>query len=72
MKMASTTTTLHWRAQNNLSTPNHAGDWKEFYIRAIDYLEPLDIDVETPDGSKRGWKQVKFIFQEGDKKTLQT
>ena len=38
----------------------------------MDDLETLSIDVETPDKSKRGWNQVKIIFREEDRNTLQT
>ena len=51
--------------------PDQAEGWKEFYIRAIDYLEALNTDEDRPDGSKRGWKQVK-MFQGEDRKNLQT
>ena len=44
---------------------------EKLYKRATDYLEVLDIYVDTPDEMKREWKEVMMIFQGDDKKTLQ-
>ena len=61
--MANTNNTPQWEDPKfSFNTSNQAEDWKEFHIRAIDYLEALYTDVETPDKSKREWKQVKMMF----------
>ena len=46
--------------------------WREFYIRALDYLETLNIDPEKADQTKKGWKQIKMMFTREDRQTLQT
>ena len=49
-----------------------ASEWKKFYIRALDYLETIDIDPEQEDQHKRGWKQIKMMFTGEDRQALQT
>ena len=51
---------------------NQAEEWKQFYIRAIDYLEALDIDPDKADKTKWGWHQIKMMFQGEDSHTLQS
>ena len=46
--------------------------WQRFYIKAIDYLEALDIYPDQEDDTRRGWKQIKMMFKGEDRKTLQT
>ena len=41
-------------------------------MRAIDYLETLDIDTEAEDEHKKGWKQIKMMFTWEDRQALQT
>ena len=37
----------HWEAPKfSFSTEDQAAEWKKFYIRALDFLESLDIDPE--------------------------
>ena len=38
---------------------------------ALDYLETLDIDPDKQDENKRGWCQIKMMFQVDDRQTLQ-
>ena len=56
----------------SFNSPSQEEDWKEFYITAIDYLRALNINIETPDESKRGWKQTKIMFQGENGETFQT
>ena len=35
-------------------------------------METLDIDPERQDENKCGWKQIKMMFQDEDRQTLQT
>ena len=44
----------------------------QFYMRAIDYLETLDIEPERGDKTKKVWKQIKMVFTEEDRQALQT
>ena len=44
---------------------------EKFYIHALDYLESLDIDPEKKDENKKGWHQIKMMFQDDDRQTLQ-
>ena len=41
-------------------------------MRAIDYLETIDIDTEAEDENKKGWKQIKMMFTGEDRQALQT
>ena len=68
-------------AQNNIrwTAPTFSFDaadqpnaWKDFYIRAIDYLETIDIDPRKEDQQLKGWKQIKMMFTGEDRRALQT
>ena len=37
----------------------------------MDYLEALDIDPHKQDENKRGWHQIKMMFQGDDRQALQ-
>ena len=39
----------------SLNTEDQAAAWREFYTRAIDNLETLNIDPEIEDENKKGW-----------------
>ena len=56
----------------SFSTANQAEEWKTFYVRAIDYVETLDIDIEPSYQTKMGWKQIKMMFTGEDRQALQT
>ena len=65
-------TTSRWEAPKfSFTSKDEAAAWKEFYTRAIDYLETLDIDTEAEDENKKGWKQIKMMFTEEDRQALQ-
>ena len=65
--------TSRWEAPKFLfNTEDHAAAWREFYTRAIDYLETLDIDTEAEDENKKGWKQINMMFTGQDRQALQT
>ena len=52
--------TLQWEAPKfSFNAEDQAAAWREFYTRAIDYLETIDIDTEAEDEHKKGWKQIK-------------
>ena len=55
-----------------LTPPNQSEDWSVFYTRALDYLDALDIELETADQSCKGWKQLKLMFEGEDRKALQS
>ena len=38
----------------------------------LDFLETLDTDPEKEDETKRGWRQIKIMFQSEDRQALQT
>ena len=52
--------------------PQQTQEWKNFYTRVLDYLETLDIDPEAQDDARRGWKQIKMMFQGEDRQVLQS
>ena len=65
--------TSTWEAPKfSFNTENQAASWRDFYTRAIDYLETLDIDPEQEDQDKKGWKQTKMMFTREDRQALQT
>ena len=62
-----------WEAPTfSFNTQDQAIEWRQFYIRVIDYLEALDIDPDQEDETKRGWRQIKMMFQGEDGQALQT
>ena len=61
-----------WEAPKfSFTTEDQAAEWKKFYIRALDFLESLDIDPDKKDENKKGWRQIKMMFQDDDRQTLQ-
>ena len=44
---------------------------EQFYIHTLDYLETIDIDPDKQDENKRGWHQIKMMFQGDDRQILQ-
>ena len=63
----------HWEAPKfSFNVENQAAVSKQFYIRAIDYLEALDIDPDKADEAKRGWCQIKMMLQGEDRLALQS
>ena len=65
--------TTRWEAPKfSFNTDNQPAVWRELYIRALDYLETLDIDPEEADQTQKGWKQTKMMFTGEDRQTLQT
>ena len=58
--MTSRSNTPHWKAPKfSISTPSQSDEWRRFYVRAINFLEVLNIDAEEEDLSQKGWKQLK-------------
>ena len=45
---------------------------KLFYTCAVNVLEALDIDPEEEDKSKKGWCQIRMMFEYDDHQALQT
>ena len=71
--MASRLSAPHWEAPKFLfNTPNQADAWKSFYTQALDFLEALDIDPDVEDQGKKGWMQIKMMFEDEDRLALQT
>ena len=71
--MASRSSAPHWEAPKfSFNTPNQADAWKSFYTRALDFLEALDIDPDVEDQGKKGWRQIKMMFEDEDHLALQT
>ena len=65
--------TTRWKAPTfSFNMEDQAAAWREFYTRALDYLETLDIDTEAEDNNKRGWKWIKMMFTGEDRQALQT
>ena len=43
----------HWEALKfSFNIEDQAAEWEQFYIRAMDYLEALDIDPDKADETK--------------------
>ena len=62
----------HWEAPKfSFTTEDQVAEWKKFYVCALDFLESLDIDPEKKDENKKGWRQIKMMFQDDDRQTLQ-
>ena len=51
---------------------NQADAWKSFYTRGLDFLEALNIDPDVEDQGKKGWRQIKMMFEDEDCLALQT
>ena len=65
--------THQWEAPKfSFKAQDQAAEWKQFYIRAVNYLEAPDIDPDQEDETKRGWRQIKMMFQGEDRQALQT
>ena len=56
----------------SFNAQDQEAEWKQFYIWAVDYLEVLDIDPDQEDETKRGWRQIKMMFQGDDRQAIQT
>ena len=71
--MASRSSAHHWEAPKfSFNSPNQVAEWQAFYTQALDFLEALDIDPEAADQNKRGWRQIKMMFEGEDHQALQT
>ena len=71
--MASRSSAPHWEAPKfSFNTPNQVDAWKSFYTQALDFLEALDIDPNVEDQGKKGWRQIKMMFEDEDCLALQT
>ena len=58
----------HWKAPTfSFNTQDQVTEWRQFYIRVIDYVEVLDIEPDQEDETKRGWRQIKMMFQGEDR-----
>ena len=45
------------------NSQNQAENWKLFYTRALDFLEALEINPDEEDQGKKGWCQIKMMFE---------
>ena len=71
--MASSHPNNCWEAPTfHFNSPNQSADWRAFYIRALDYLDALDIKTEQVDDHHKGLKQLKLMFEGKDSEALQT
>ena len=62
-----------WTAPSfSFNTTDQHTAWRDFYIRATDYLETLGINPEEEDQHKKGWKEIKMMFSGEDRRALQT
>ena len=65
--MGSGSTTPHWEDPKfSFNSPNQADAWKSFYTTALDFLEALDIDPDVEVQGKKGWRQIKMMFEDED------
>ena len=71
--MASSSHCSCWEAPTfHFNSPDQSEDWSTYYTRALDYLDTLDIELDTADESHKGWKQLKLMFEGEDRKALQS
>ena len=71
--MTSRSSAPHWEAPKfSFNAPIQADVWKSFYTRVLEFLEALDIDPNVEDQGKRGWRQIKMMFEDEDCLALQT
>ena len=53
-----------WTAPTfSFDTADQPTTWRDFYIRALDYLETLKINPEEEDQQKRGWNKSQRCLQ---------
>ena len=65
--------TLHWKAPKfSFTCQNQPEEWKLFYTRALDFLGALGINTDEEDQGKKGWCQIKIMFEGDDHQALQT
>ena len=63
----------HWEAPKfSFNSPKQADAWESFYTRALDFIEALDINPDVEDQGKKGWRQIKMMFEDEDCIALQT
>ena len=71
--MASSSNIPHWEFPKfTFSTPNQRDEWKTFYIKAVDFLKALNINNESEEDTKKGWKYLQLMFKGEDCQALQT
>ena len=58
--------TSHWEAPKfSFNTEDQAAAWRNFYTRALDYLETLDIDPERVKITTKGMETGKDDVHRG-------
>ena len=63
--------TSRWEAPKfSFNAKDQPAAWRDFFTRAVDYLETLDIDTEAEYENKKGWKQIKMMFTGQDRQAL--
>ena len=63
----------NWTAPTfSFDAADHPTAWRDFYLRAQDYLEVLRIKPEEADQEKRGWEQITTMFTGENRQILQT
>ena len=62
-----------WEAPKfSFTSQNQAEDRKQFYTRVLAFLKTLDINPDEEDQGKKGWCQIKMMFEGDDCQALQT
>ena len=57
----------YWKVPRfSFNSQNQPEEWTLFYTRALDFLEALDINPDEEDQGKRGWCQIKMMFDGGN------
>ena len=63
----------NWTAPTfSFDAADHPTAWRDFYLRATDYLELLRIQPKEEDQLKRGWEQITTMFTGESRQILQT
>ena len=65
--------TPYWEAHKfSFNAHNQAEEWKLFHMTALDFLLALDINPDEDDQAKKGWCQIKMIYERDNCQALQT
>ena len=63
----------NWTAPTfSFDAADHPTTWRDFYLRALDYLELLRIQPKEEDQLQRGWEQITTMFTGENRQILQT
>ena len=56
----------------SFNSQNQAEKWKLFYTRTLDFLKALGVNPDEEDQGRKGWHDLKIMFEGDDHQGLQT